>query len=218
MAPESGCSGIGPLDVASPVITRTQVAGLTEMKRGMAGQMQQERAGPEGQAHHRLWKRRVERFPGKTRQHVAHDTDCRVEFGRNLGTCAGAAPEFELAVADTARAAEHAADEVLQAARDVQGQVGGGVGDAWNRLPDGRIVRKEGELALQALELADHCEGEVVGGLVHLPCLMKVPARISATASRSSSSVFITIGINHATGSSMGFPDTSRKRTPCSPA
>ena len=49
-------------------------------------------------------------------------------------------------------------------------------------------------------------------------CLIKVPFRSSATACCSCSSVFMTIGPYHATGSSIGFPDTSRNRMPSSPA
>ncbi len=47
--------------------------------------------------------------------------------------------------------------------------------------------------------------------------LMNVPFRYSSNAIRSSSSVFITIGPYQATGSLMGLPDMSRKRTgsPC---
>src|SRR2546429_4789927 len=47
---------------------------------------------------------------------------------------------------------------------------------------------------------------------------MKVPSCSSAYARRSSSGVFITMGPYHATGSSIGFPDTSRNRMPASPA
>jgi len=45
-----------------------------------------------------------------------------------------------------------------------------------------------------------------------------VPASNSSNARRSSSWVFITIGPYHATGSPSGLPDTSRNRTPSSPA
>ena len=48
--------------------------------------------------------------------------------------------------------------------------------------------------------------------------LMNVPARSSLIACRSSACVFITIGPYHATGSSSGLPETSRKRMPSSPA
>src|SRR5215469_17016293 len=48
--------------------------------------------------------------------------------------------------------------------------------------------------------------------------LMKVPSRSSATACCISAGAFITIGPYQATGSAMGRPETSRKRTPCSPA
>src|SRR5207248_5276945 len=44
------------------------------------------------------------------------------------------------------------------------------------------------------------------------------PCSSSSKACRSCSCVFITIGPYHATGSSSGFPDTSRKRMPSSPA
>ena len=44
-------------------------------------------------------------------------------------------------------------------------------------------------------------------------CFMKVPCWYSSKATRNSSWVFITIGPYQATGSPMGFPDTSRKRT-----
>src|SRR6266705_25385 len=47
---------------------------------------------------------------------------------------------------------------------------------------------------------------------------MKVPSWSSAYARRSSSCVFMTMGPYHATGSSIGFPDTSRNRIPASPA
>lgn len=47
---------------------------------------------------------------------------------------------------------------------------------------------------------------------------MKLPSRSSATACRSSSGVFMTMGPYHATGSSIGLPETSRKRMPSSPA
>jgi hypothetical protein len=43
---------------------------------------------------------------------------------------------------------------------------------------------------------------------------MNVPERYSSKAILSSSCVFITMGPYHATGSPMGFPDMSRKRTP----
>src|SRR3989442_2103637 len=49
-------------------------------------------------------------------------------------------------------------------------------------------------------------------------CLMKVPSCSSSYARRSSSGVFITMGPYHATGSSIGFPDTSRNLIPASPA
>src|SRR5205814_9637470 len=48
--------------------------------------------------------------------------------------------------------------------------------------------------------------------------LINVPFRSSAYARRISSSVFITIGPYHATGSSIGLPDTRRNRMPSSPA
>ena len=48
--------------------------------------------------------------------------------------------------------------------------------------------------------------------------LMNVPLRNSLAACCSSACVFITIGPYHATGSSIGRPETSRKRMPCSPA
>src|ERR1051326_7328371 len=48
--------------------------------------------------------------------------------------------------------------------------------------------------------------------------LMKVPLRSSVKACCSSASVFITIGPYQATGSSIGLPDTSKNRTPSSPA
>src|SRR6266571_3499796 len=47
---------------------------------------------------------------------------------------------------------------------------------------------------------------------------MKVPSWSSAYARRSSSGVFMTMGPYHATGSSIGFPDTRRNRIPASPA
>ena len=49
-------------------------------------------------------------------------------------------------------------------------------------------------------------------------CLMNAPVFSSAIAWRSCSCVFITIGPYHATGSSIGLPDTRRKRIPSSPA
>ena len=49
-------------------------------------------------------------------------------------------------------------------------------------------------------------------------CLMKSPVCSSAIAWRSCSCVFITMGPYHATGSSIGLPDTSRNRIPCAPA
>src|SRR5713226_806082 len=49
-------------------------------------------------------------------------------------------------------------------------------------------------------------------------CLMKSPDCSSFIAWRSCSCVFITMGPYHATGSSIGLPDTSRKRMPASPA
>src|SRR5690349_25088133 len=49
-------------------------------------------------------------------------------------------------------------------------------------------------------------------------CLMNVPSRSSLTACRSSAWVFITIGPYQATGSSIGLPETKRKRIPSSPA
>ena len=48
--------------------------------------------------------------------------------------------------------------------------------------------------------------------------LMKVPLRSSPTACCSSACVFMTIGPYQATGSSIGLPETSRKRMPSSPA
>ncbi len=51
--------------------------------------------------------------------------------------------------------------------------------------------------------------------MLNQPCLMNVPLRSSLTACCSSACVFITIGPYHATGSSIGLPDTSRKRMPC---
>jgi hypothetical protein len=53
---------------------------------------------------------------------------------------------------------------------------------------------------------------------MHQRCVMKVPFSISAMACRSCSCVFITIGPYHATGSSIGLPETNRKRIPSSPA
>ena len=50
------------------------------------------------------------------------------------------------------------------------------------------------------------------------PSWMNVPLRSSRIACCSSALVFITIGPYHATGSSIGRPDTSRKRMPSSPA
>src|SRR5689334_5253411 len=49
-------------------------------------------------------------------------------------------------------------------------------------------------------------------------CLMNVPLRSSLTACCSSALVFITIGPYQATGSSIGLPETRRKRMPSSPA
>lgn len=46
------------------------------------------------------------------------------------------------------------------------------------------------------------------------PYLINLPARNSATAWRNSSCVFMTIGPYQATGSSIGLPETSRKRMP----
>jgi len=46
----------------------------------------------------------------------------------------------------------------------------------------------------------------------------KVPSWSSVNACCSCACVFITIGPYHATGSSSGFPETSRKRIPSSPA
>jgi len=48
--------------------------------------------------------------------------------------------------------------------------------------------------------------------------LMKVPSRSSFIACCSCWRVFMTIGPYHATGSSSGAPETSRKRIPWSPA
>src|SRR3984957_20727437 len=45
-----------------------------------------------------------------------------------------------------------------------------------------------------------------------------IPSCNSAKACRNCSCVFITIGPYHATGSPSGFPETSRKRIPSSPA
>src|SRR5271166_4294004 len=50
------------------------------------------------------------------------------------------------------------------------------------------------------------------------PSFRKVPSWSSVNACRSCSCVFITIGPYHATGSSSGFPETSRNRIPSSPA
>jgi hypothetical protein len=49
------------------------------------------------------------------------------------------------------------------------------------------------------------------------PRLMNVPLRSSVTACCSSACVFMTIGPYQATGSSIGLPETSRKRIPSSP-
>ncbi len=49
-------------------------------------------------------------------------------------------------------------------------------------------------------------------------CLMNVPLCSSVMACRNCSWVFMTIGPYHATGSSIGLPDTKRKRMPSSPA
>jgi len=57
-----------------------------------------------------------------------------------------------------------------------------------------------------------------IGGKDARRVLRKVPSESSSNALRSSSCVFITIGPYHATGSSSGFPETRRKRTPRSPA
>jgi hypothetical protein len=53
---------------------------------------------------------------------------------------------------------------------------------------------------------------------VRQACLMNMPLFSSATACSSSARVFITIGPYHATGSSIGLPETKRKRMPSSPA
>ncbi len=50
------------------------------------------------------------------------------------------------------------------------------------------------------------------------PCLVNVPLCSSVMACRNSSWVFMTIGPYHATGSSIGLPDTNRNRMPSSPA
>src|ERR1035437_7756418 len=60
-------------------------------------------------------------------------------------------------------------------------------------------------------------------GLKYFPgwtteCRMNVPSCNSATAWRSCSCVFMTIGPYQATGSSIGLPDTSRNRIPSGPA
>lgn len=55
-------------------------------------------------------------------------------------------------------------------------------------------------------------------GEMRYGCLMNVPLCSSVTACRNCSWVFMTIGPYHATGSSIGLPDTNRKRIPCSPA
>ena len=49
-------------------------------------------------------------------------------------------------------------------------------------------------------------------------CLMNLPVSSSEIAWRNSACVFMTIGPYHATGSSIGLPDTSRNRMPSSPA
>src|SRR5258707_15850748 len=52
----------------------------------------------------------------------------------------------------------------------------------------------------------------------YLPDFKNVPRSSSSNACRNSACEFITIGPYHATGSSSGFPETSRKRNPSSPA
>src|SRR5579862_5061999 len=52
----------------------------------------------------------------------------------------------------------------------------------------------------------------------HYLCRMNFPLCSSLMACCSSACVFITIGPYHATGSSSGFPETSRNRMPSGPA
>src|SRR6266436_8768169 len=52
----------------------------------------------------------------------------------------------------------------------------------------------------------------------YLPGFKNVPRSSSSNACRNSACEFITIGPYHATGSSNGLPETSRKRKPSSPA
>src|ERR1035441_2567014 len=56
------------------------------------------------------------------------------------------------------------------------------------------------------------------GPLERKPHFRNVPRSSSSNAWRNSCCVFITMGPYHATGSTSGFPETSRKRTPSSPA
>jgi hypothetical protein len=64
----------------------------------------------------------------------------------------------------------------------------------------------------------DSFQGFDLPRVSHQPCLMNVPSFNSSTACRNCAWVFITMGPYHATGSSIGFPDTSRNRMPSGPA
>jgi hypothetical protein len=107
-------------------------------------------------------------------------------------------------------------------------------GSASQRLPEHRVtdprsnpllvVRTDGPLSMASLALLEALTPigsfwtEHFVSLVIQRCLINAPVCSSAIAWRNSSWVFITIGPYQATGSSIGLPDTSRKRMPSPPA
>src|SRR6185436_15580649 len=92
------------------------------------------------------------------------------------------------------------------------GRAGGAGGRA------GRAGRQVGQVAFRPLPAPATYLPPYLPDLPYLPSSMNVPLRRSVSACCSSAFVFITIGPYHATGSSIGLPDTSRNRIPSSPA
>ena len=129
--------------------------------------MHEERARPERRAHHRFREILIEHCVRQLRQNFADDSDSLIELGVDVLARTRALSELQLAITHVAGAAEDCADEMLEVARDVQCEIARGVGDTGQGRPHALIVRKQGELALEAFELADQSQGKINGRTAH---------------------------------------------------
>src|SRR6266496_4036982 len=96
----------------------------------------------------------------------------------------------------------------------------GGESQSQNRFAGTRVISRDicGKNRSAQRLCTERFLGNCAHSLKDQRCLMKAPACNSAIAWRSCSCVFITIGPYHATGSSIGLPETNRNRMPSSPA